>query len=116
LGDKGLYKTSLKGNGIVLAFISPQVGGRYIAEINDLSAQTGYPMSIHPHPNQQEILAIANRLVREAGWSLKKNIGIHTDRGEVSVTLTTPPDEMSIVTVTAEFLDQTGYVMAVNVG
>lgn len=116
LGDKGLYKTSLKGNGIVLAFISPQVGGRYHAEMNELAQQTGYPLSVHPHPNQQEILSTANRLIREAGWSLKKGVGIHTDRGEVSVTLTSAPDEMTLLTILADFLDQTGYLMVVNVG
>ncbi|MCL4256599.1 MAG: hypothetical protein KJ043_22775, partial [Anaerolineae bacterium] len=116
LGDKGLYKTSLKGNGIVLAFISPQVGGRYYAEMNELAQQTGYPLSVHPHPNQQEILSVANRLIREAGWSLKKGIGIHTDRGEVSVTLTSAPDEVTLLTVLADFLNQTGYLMVVNVG
>jgi len=116
LADKGLYKTSLKGGGIVLTFISPQVGMRYQSEINTLSAQTGYPLSIHPHPNQQEILAVANRLVRENSWSLKKSIGIHTDRAEVSVTLMSAPDELGLVLATAEFLEQTGYVMVVNVG
>ncbi len=116
LGDKGLYKTSLKGNGIVLTFISPQVGGRYHAEMNELAQQTGYPLSVHPHPNQQAILSVANRLIREAGWSLKKGIGIHTDRGEVSVTLTSAPDEVALLTVLADFLDQTGYLMVVNVG
>lgn len=116
LGDKGLYKTSLKGNSIVLSFISPQVGRRYSAEMDELARQTGYPISLHPHPNQQEILAVANRLIREAGWSLKKNIGIHTDRGEVSVTLTSAPDEASLAMVAAAFLDQTGYTMMVKVG
>jgi Cft2 family RNA processing exonuclease len=116
LDGHGLYKASLKGGGIVLSFISPQVGNRYREVMNELSVQTGYPMSIHPHPNQQEILMIANRMVRELGWSLKKGIGIHTDRAEVSITLMTAPDEVALLTATAEFLEITGYLMVVTVG
>ncbi|MDX2077815.1 MAG: MBL fold metallo-hydrolase [bacterium] len=116
LDGHGLYKASLKGGGIVLSFISPQVGNRHREVMNELSVQTGYPMSIHPHPNQQEILMIANRMVRELGWSLKKGIGIHTDRAEVSITLMTAPDEVALLTATAEFLEMTGYLMVVTVG
>ncbi|MDZ4672462.1 MAG: MBL fold metallo-hydrolase [Phototrophicales bacterium] len=116
LDGHGLYKASLKGGGIVLSFISPQVGERYREVMNELSVQTGYAMSIHPHPNQQEILTIANRMVRELGWSLKKGIGIHTDRAEIGITLMTAPDDVTVLTATAEFLEQTGYLMVVTVG
>ncbi|PJF23306.1 MAG: hypothetical protein CUN56_01550 [Phototrophicales bacterium] len=114
LNPYGLYKTSLKQGQIILAFISPQVGERHLEIIQWLSEETGYPISIHPHPNQQQIIQIANTLLREAGWSVRKGPGIHTDRAEVSVTVVPLPDEASIQQVDDEFYEATGYHLVVS--
>jgi uncharacterized protein len=87
LNSSGLTKTSLKQGQIVLSFISPQVGDRYIEEIQQLSKDTGYRLGIHPHPNQHKILQITNKLLREVGWNVQKGPGIHVNRGELSVKL-----------------------------
>jgi Cft2 family RNA processing exonuclease len=110
----GLYKTSLKGGGIVLTFISPQVGERCLGMIGDLAEQTGYALSIHPHPNQQQILQVAQQLMRDAGWSIRKGPGIHVDRCTISVALTTGPDPDEVAKVSAAIEEQTGYQIEVS--
>jgi Cft2 family RNA processing exonuclease len=110
----GLYKTSLKQGYIVLSFISPQVGERHAETIRRLAEQTGYMLTIHPHPNQQQILQIASRLAREAGWSVRKGPGIHVDRAEVSFTLADTPDDDVLAAAAEEFEDTTGYRMIVT--
>jgi Cft2 family RNA processing exonuclease len=110
----GLYKTSLKGGQIVLTFISPQVGERYLELIGGLAGQTGYALSIHPHPNQQQILQVAQQLMRDAGWSIRKGPGIHVDRCALSVSLTTEPDPDEVARVSAAVEEQTGYQIEVG--
>jgi hypothetical protein len=96
-------------NAIVLTFISPQVGERHAAMIQQLSEDTGYAMRIHPHPNQQQILQVASQLAREAGWKVIKGPGIHVDRAAVSMKLAEAPDEGTLERVLAAMLDRTGY-------
>lgn len=110
----GLYKAGLKGSDIVLTFISPQVGQRHQEIIARLAEQTGYPLVVHPHPNQQDILRIAGDLFRAAGWVIRKGPGIHTDRAEVSVSLAQPPDAEAYQTVWKELEAKTGYKLVVG--
>lgn len=105
----GLYKTSLKQNQIVLTFISPQVGERFTNVIQALAEETGYTLTIHPHPNQQQILQVVNKLIREAGWSVRKGPGIHVDRAEVSVKLGQEIDDAAGEKIGAAIEEQTGY-------
>jgi Cft2 family RNA processing exonuclease len=109
LDRHGLYKTSLKGGQIVLAFISPQVGKRHQETIRQLAEKTGYALAIHPHPNQQEILQVAQQLFRDAGWKIRKGPGIHTDRGAISITLAEQPDPAVAAQVGAALEEKTGY-------
>jgi Cft2 family RNA processing exonuclease len=110
----GLYKTSLKQNQIVLSFISPQIGERHRDIINTLAQETGYPISIHPNPNQQQILQVASQLMREAGWQIRKGPGIHVDRAEISITLGSPVSEADIERVNRNLIEETGYSLVVG--
>lgn len=110
----GLYKVGLKQGGLVLTFISPQVGERHLDRIRALSEETGYAISIHPHPNQQQILQIAAQLIREAGWRVTKGPGIHVARAEVSVKLTDEPDSAAFEQVRDRLVDQTGYSLVMG--
>ncbi len=114
LRNEGLIKTSLKQGQIVLTFISPQVGERHMETIHQLSQQTGYALSIHPHPNQQKILQYADKLVREAGWTLRKSAGIHTDSGEVAIALLDEADEETLSQLDAQLQAETGYRLVVR--
>lgn len=112
----GLYRAGLKQGEIVLTFISPQVGARHAALIAALAQETGYPMSVHPHPNQQEIIQAAARIAREAGWVVRKGPGIHVDRAEVTLKLAVMPPAAELEEVAHRFTEQTGYTLAVSAG
>jgi hypothetical protein len=114
LEPHGLYKCSLKGGTIVLSFISPQVGARHAQTVRELASQTGYPLSIYPHPNQQQILQVAGQLFRQAGWQVRKGPGVHVDRAEVVVTLMSEPTPEMLQGVMTQFERQTGYRLVVS--
>lgn len=109
LEPKGLYKVGLKQGQIVLTFISPQVGERHIEAMNQLAQETGYPMSVHPHPNQQQISQVAQAVAREAGWVIRKGPGLHIDRAEVTMALADTPTDEEFKAVNDKFHEQTGY-------
>jgi Cft2 family RNA processing exonuclease len=69
----GLYKTSLKNGGIVLSYITPELGERYHEQMEMLAQKTGYAMSIHPHPNQHALILLMLELCEERGIYLVKN-------------------------------------------
>ena len=114
LEQHGLYKAGLKQDTIVLTFISPQVGERHREVIRGLAQETGYPISIHPHPNQQQILQYASQVIREAGWSVRKGPGIHVDRAEVSARLAEVPADGEAAPVLRKFEEKTGYRLVVS--
>ena len=112
LTEHGLYKTSLKQGRIVLAFLSPQMAARHFDTIAKLAKQTGYELSVHPHPNQNAILQIARQKLRDYDISIKKGPSIHVDRGEVEITAvpeTDIPDDIS-----DDFEMETGYRLVIN--
>jgi Cft2 family RNA processing exonuclease len=115
LEQHGVYKVSLKQDQIVLSFISPQVGERFREQIAALAQQTGYVLSIHPHPNQQHILLVARQLMEAAGWSIRKGPGIHIERGLVEVRLSEAPGAASYEQVNAALVAQTGYQLSVEI-
>ena len=85
----GLSKVGLKGGEIMLSFISPQVGERHREQIQQLAAETGYPLNIHPHPNQHLILAGHQSPAARAGLAdFARGPGIHVARAQVNVMLT----------------------------
>jgi Cft2 family RNA processing exonuclease len=105
----GLYKVGLKQGQIVLSFISPQVGARHQEIIERLAEQTGYALAIHPHPNQQQIMQVVNRLAREAGWQVVKGLSLHVERLEVELKLIGVPDTAEVEAVGKDIEEQTGY-------
>lgn len=110
----GLSKTSLKQGGIVLTFISPQVGGRYLDTIARLAEETGYSLSIHPNPDQNAILQIVQREVRAAGWQVRKGPGVHVDRAEIAYTLAAMPDDDALARVNEIIERETGFRVVVK--
>ena len=114
LAPLGLYKVGVKQGVLVLTFISPQVGERHTQIIHSLSEETGYAISIHPHPNQQQILQIAGQLARDAGWRVVKGPGIHVDRAAVSIKLAEEPDDATMQKVRSSLEDRTGYTLEVG--
>ncbi|PJF40921.1 MAG: hypothetical protein CUN55_12220 [Phototrophicales bacterium] len=115
LDQFGLYKTSLKQGRIVLSFISPQVGARHVDLIQELAAQTGYDIVIHPHPNQNAIIQVATQLLAKANANIVKGPSVFIDRAEVGVKIAAPlPDEVA-QTVVNQFEENTGYRLLIEV-
>ena len=114
LAGSSLYRTSLKGDEIVLSFISPQVGERYRAEIEMLARQTGWPLSISPQANQGAILEVARALLVQAGWHVVKGPGIYPERDEVSVTVDAEPQAEELAELQEDFAQKTGFRLVLN--
>jgi Cft2 family RNA processing exonuclease len=107
-----LYRTSLKGDEIMLSFISPQMGERYAEKIAALKEQTGWALSINLQPNQGSILEIARAILNKAGLFITKGPSIYPEKAEVTLTLAADPGNTAPLTET--FLAQTGYRLVVN--
>ena len=107
-----LYRTSLKGDEIILSFISQQIGERYAETIAILQEQTGWALSINPQPNQGSILEIARVIVNKAGLVISKGPSIYPEKTEVILTLATDFDDTALLA--ESFLTQTGYRLVIN--
>lgn len=107
-----LYRTSLKGDEIMLSFISPQLGERYSEQIALLKDQTGWALSINPQPNQGSILELARAIFNKAGLVISKGPSIYPEKAEVTLTLAADPG--STAHLAEMFLAQTGYRLIVN--
>ena len=107
-----LYRTSLKGDEIILSFISPQKGERYAEKIAVLEKQTGWTLSINPQPNQGSILEAARSLLNKAGLVIAKGPGIYPEKAEVILSLATSPGDLE--PLQDAFLAQTGYRLVIN--
>jgi Cft2 family RNA processing exonuclease len=114
LAGSTLYRTSLKGDCIVLSFISPQVGERYRDEMAELTLRLGWPLEVNPNPNQGAILAEARALVQAAGGQIAKSPSIFLERGEVTAVLASPLDAEAYAKLRAAFQEQTGYDLALS--
>jgi len=114
LAGSTLYRTSLKGERIVLSFISPQVGERYHSVIAELQDRIGWPLQINPNPNQGAILSEARTLIQEAGGRIVKGPSIFIERGQVVVALAAPLDATAQARIQEVFQARTGYLLLVN--
>lgn len=115
LSDKGLHKASLKQGRIVLAFVSPQVGARHFELIEHLSTETGYPILVHPHPNQNAIIQITLDALSKAGATIRKGPGVHTARGELNVKIAAALPDDTLAKLQEDVELATGYQLIVEV-
>ncbi len=114
LEGSSLYRTSLKGDEIILSFISPQVAERHQDKINALVEQTGWPLSINPQPNQGAILEIARSLLNKSALTIAKGPSIYPEKAEVAVTLAVTSAEPGLVDITETFTAKTGFRLVVT--
>lgn len=109
-----LYRTSLKDGVIVLSFISAQVAQRYREQIEKLSAETGWALTVNPQPNQGAILEIAQKLLAQRGLGVTRGPSIFLGRSEVSVVLAEVPDEPMRADLQRAFEKETGFDLVLN--
>lgn len=83
------YKKSIKQiegrKYIELVFISPYVGRMYSGQIQDLTRQTGWDMSISDKVNQNELINIVRALCRKYQIVIKKNPSYHPESMSISI-------------------------------
>jgi hypothetical protein len=110
----GLYKVGLKEGVIVLSFITPELGYRLQDEIQALSDKVGYPLDVHPHPNQHEIIMLVNELCREAAIDLVKNPSLLIDQQMVIIEpdQAIPPENAAYIQ--NAFYEQTAWNMKIK--
>jgi len=109
LEGSSLYRTSLKGDEIVLSFISRQVAERYQSKIAELVQQTGWPLSVNPQSNQGAIFEVARALLARAGLAISKGPSIYPEKAEVSVTLASAPTAEQQAEIMGAFERETGF-------
>ncbi|MBN2387528.1 MAG: MBL fold metallo-hydrolase [Anaerolineales bacterium] len=109
LEGSSLYRTSLKGDEIVLSFLSRQVAERYREEIAELSTKIGWGLSINPQPNQGAILDIARAKLASEGLAIHKGPSIYPEKAEVHVTLGEERSAEQLVGITEAFILETGF-------
>ncbi len=114
LEGSSLYRTSLKGNEIMLSFISRQIGERYLPQIAALSQKTGWALSINPQPNQGAIIEAARSLLSQTGIPVSKGPGIYPDKAQVNVTTPASLEELTLERISVEFETQTGYKLVIS--
>ncbi len=109
-----LYRTSLKDGDIVLSFISPQIARSYQDQIDVLSRQTGWPLSVNPQSNQGAIMEIARALFSRAELVISKGPSIYPEKAEVSVVLAGSPEVELLAALTETFQIQTGFQIRIT--
>jgi Cft2 family RNA processing exonuclease len=114
LDEAGLYKVGLKQGRMVLSFISPQVGERHREAMDVLAEETGYELTIHPNPNQQQILLVASNFARDAGVTVAKGPSIYVNKGEVAMTVMPPLAKEQQDALSKRFEEKTGYKLFFN--
>ena len=114
LAGSTLYRTSLKGDEILLSFISPQVGERYRSKIEALAERVGWKLGINPQANQGAIVEAVRTLAAEAGWTVQKGPSLYPERAEVVLALANSVEEQALNELGQAVLEHTGYRLVVN--
>jgi Cft2 family RNA processing exonuclease len=114
LGAKGLYRAGLKGEAIVLSFITPEVGARHASAMQELADETGYPLRLHPYPNQHELASVVDRLCREHGLTLAKLPSLLVDRRTVQIQPIDEPAPETVAEIGRALTDESGYGLEVK--
>ena len=109
LESSTLYRTSLKGDEILLSFISPQIAARHQVIIAELAAQTGWAIGINPQPNQGAISEVARALVSKFGFTIQKGPSIFLEKSELIVTLLESPSPEQQMDIKKAFEMETGF-------
>jgi hypothetical protein len=107
------YRKSLKGDTIVLRFISPSIGKRYGDVIKGLSWRTGWNIHVHPAADQNRILTLIQMTIPRS-WGLVKTPSFHgagTEDPFVKVKLSSTPSDEEWNEVAAKIREATGIRM-----
>lgn len=110
--DHRPYKKSKKagpdGEWIELAFISPEVGARYEALIDEVAYRTSWSIRVAGSVDQQGVLTVVRELLPPA-WQLRKNPGLDVAGRRVKLRFAAAPAQPEIDAVAVELERRTGF-------
>lgn len=112
----GLYKRGyhLATHELRLYFDFPDIARvRHQALIDQVTAGTGWSVVINDTPQQERLFAVALACL-PTGENVTKGPALHLDRREVSLSLDAELSEPALQSATAQFLEQTGFTLAVT--
>jgi hypothetical protein len=113
------YRKSLKagptGARIELAFLTPEVAQQHEALLHQLSARTGYTLTIKDEANQSGLVAYLQQVIPDA-WQLQATPSILRAKKLVVVTCASPPRPGSgaYLLIADRVRQETGWTLAVE--
>jgi len=114
LAPLGMYKVGLKTGTLVLNFITPEQGIRHLETISRVSEQVGYPMTIHPHPNQAAIIELLTNLCNQLEVYLVKNPSLMIAEKTVAIESADPLSDEIVEALTNEFHAMTAWGLQIK--
>lgn len=114
LRDTSLYKAGLKSGVIVLSFLTPQVGYHMEDRLKELSERVGYPLDVHPHPNQHGLSQLIHDLTEDAGIILVTNPSIQLAQQTVIIEPYGDVADEVLDRITEQFVEQTRWELEIK--
>jgi hypothetical protein len=104
-------KSDQEGGYIEATFISPSVGERYRAKLDELTRAIGWPIQIRPSANQEQIALEASRVTPEA-CGVRGAPKFYPGEWRVVVPVQELPQSEDREKLVAEFEEATGCLIA----
>jgi hypothetical protein len=98
----------------VLSFITPEVGERHHAQMEQIAQEIGYPLAIHPHPNQNDLIQVVQRIAYGQGVSLQKVPSLQVVAKTIEIQPATPVTEVVFDQMQQQVEEQTGYRLSLK--
>lgn len=108
--DKKSLKHDSQGSFLELSFISPVIGRRYRAVLQDLADQTGWRIRIADKVNQMELSKTAQLLCMKHNIALAKNPSYLPEQRSIQLRPGNAVDEAVQKQITEAFEEQTGCI------
>jgi Cft2 family RNA processing exonuclease len=117
LGPTGLRKRGLKndagGQYIELTWLSPAVGERHAALVDEVEREVGWRLKINPRANQNAIKEAARRLA-PASWGVTKDPAFLETERRLRMKAAGPVDPGEVAEVSRRLEEETGYTLEVE--
>lgn len=98
---------------IEVVFISPQVGERYRALLNELEEATGWRIRIRPTPQQQAIAGAVEKIVPQH-WGMRGHPRIVSEHTRVRIQISAAIPQLEIQEIRRAVEAATGYTLVVS--
>jgi Cft2 family RNA processing exonuclease len=112
-----LLKRGKKGSGagehIELGFVTPRVGEMHAELISGLERETGWRLTVRPHPDQFALFSLLRDILPDE-WQIARGPSLFAARDAVSITLASPPSPSRVDEVKQRFHHLTGYHLEIS--